>query len=311
MSERKIFDKEYIYLNNVSNIIIRKIILILTFTITVFFTSLILVYFFNQNLQDEYKWSIEYNEPNPDYNVKKIIKSIDTIERELGYNRGAYNYNPSYLLFQSFYNFLKVRNEKKVFEKKYKSENITNSNTINIKYNFFKLEIFENMQMMLEISINDKEISKDYVKQFKNFYEIEFINQIKEYYPKLINEKFDKLENDLKKELLEAEVILANFIISNQNNQNIEVINTFKQNLTSSIIKKYDMLKIHLDSIKVNIDKEDFKSIFSNSKVSTSSIVLKKQISYIVTGFLSLIIGFFISSLFFIILEYRRNQSKN
>ena len=34
MSERKIFDKEYIYLNNVSNIIIRKIILILTFTIS-------------------------------------------------------------------------------------------------------------------------------------------------------------------------------------------------------------------------------------------------------------------------------------
>ena len=30
--------------------------------------------------------SIEYNEPNPDYNVKKIIKSIDTIERER-YNR--------------------------------------------------------------------------------------------------------------------------------------------------------------------------------------------------------------------------------
>lgn len=311
MSEIKIFDKEYIYLNNISNIIIKNIILILTFSIIVFFTSLTLVYFFNQNLQDEYKWSIEYNEPNPNYNVKKIIKSIDTIERDLGYNRGAYHYNPSYLLFQSFYNFLKESNEKKIFENKYRSENITNNNPINFEYNFFKLEIFENAQMMLEISINNKEISKDYIKRFKNFYEFEFINQIKEYYPKLINEKINNLENDLKKELLEAEIILVNFIKNNQNNQNIEVINTYKQNLTTSIIKKHELLKANLDSLKVNIDKEDFKSIFFNSKVSTSSIVLKKQISYIVTGFLSLVISFFISSLFFIILEYRRNQSKN
>ncbi len=301
IDDRKIFDKEYIYLNNLADIVLTKIKNILFFSLAFLLISLIFVNYLNQNIHDEYMWTIEYYEPNPTYNVKKIIKSIDSFERDLGYNRGNYHYDPSHIIFNNFYNFLRQNNEKKVFESKYKLENKIDNKIIEIKYKFFILTVFTNKQLMIEIAINDNKISKDYVKKFKKFYEIEFINQTKEFYSQLIREKNNQLKIDSQNDKIEY-LTFNDLNTSNQVDLNLEIINNI-------ITEKYELLKKDIENTQSNIKKEDFKSLFLNSNISSDSILIKKKISLFIVGFISIISSFIIFSALFIYLEYRKKIS--
>tara|TARA_B100000886_G_C20367366_1_gene467959 strand:+ start:234 stop:1166 length:933 start_codon:yes stop_codon:yes gene_type:complete len=306
--KKKIFDKEYIYLNNIANIILSKIINILILSILIFVISLISVYYLNQNIQDEHKWVIKYNEPNPSYDVKKIIKSIDKAERDLGYNVERYHYTPDYIIFKSFFNFIKKNNENKIFESEYKLKNSINREIVKFRYKIFMIELFGTTELIVEIFVNDEEISKDYVKKFKNFYETKYIDQIKDFYPKLLKENIDKLQNDLQSELLESELNLYDFIVNNQNNQNFEIVNNYKNNIVNSINDRYGILITQLENNISNIKKENFSSLFLTSTINPKPVIIKKQISYFLTGSSGFVLGFLFSCLIFLFLEFRKNK---
>jgi len=310
-NDLKIFDKEYIYINNITNIVIKKITLVITLTISISLLALIIIYYLNQTIRDDYKWVIKYNEPSPNYDVKKIIKTVDRAERELGYNQARYHYTPHHIIFDNFFNFLKFNNGNKVFESQYKLENSIYDESIEFRYNIFVVKIFDNFELVIEITVNDKEISKDYVKKFKNHYEYEYINAMKIFHLNLMRENKDKLKNDLLSELINIDPNKINF---NTENLDAEIINTMKQEMYDSLVKrineKYELLNTNIDLIINNIKKEDFQSLFAISKIENKPIISKKQFNYILYGFSFFVISFLLSCFLFVLLDIRKHKTK-
>ena len=172
MSDLKIFDKEYVYLNNISKILYSKIIYILAFVVFSIVVASFSTNLINQNIPQKHKYEIVYRLPVLDEEFNTLINDISKLKRTLGFNKGEYFYSPDYLLFILYTNFIVHQNSDRIFENLYFKNNSLDKDQANLNYKFFNYEDpqTDSRSLIMELESSNEKLIKDYAISFKNYY---------------------------------------------------------------------------------------------------------------------------------------------
>ncbi len=301
MSNLKIFDKEYVYLNNISKILYSKIIYILAFVLFSIIVALFSTNLINQYIPQKHKYEIVYRLPILDEEFNTLIKDISKLKRILGFNKGEYFYTPEYLLFISYANFIVHQNSDRIFENLYFKNNSLEKDQANLNYKFFNFKDArtESRSLIMELESSNEKLIKDYAISFKNYYEKEFIDVLKKEYFYLIDLQVNELDINLKNEIIKIKIQFLESLLNNQNDINNSDREDISIDMITLLEQKYAYLEDHYQNMREIVNKNSFMELFNGGKL-TNFKTYKNDIGYlpiiILTSFFSLIIisGFFL-----------------
>ena len=251
MSNLKIFDKEYVYLNNISKILYSKIIYILAFVLFSIIVALFSTNLINQYIPQKHKYEIVYRLPILDEEFNTLIKDISKLKRILGFNKGEYFYTPEYLLFISYANFIVHQNSDRNFENLYFKNNSLEKDQANLNYKFFNFKDArtESRSLIMELESSNEKLIKDYAISFKNYYEKEFIDVLKKEYFYLIDLQVNELDINLKNEIIKIKIQFLESLLNNQNDINNSDREDISIDMITLLEQKYAYQEDHYQNI--------------------------------------------------------------
>ena len=302
----KIFDREYVYLNNIAKILYSKLVYISIFIVLSLIITIVSTYIINQNIPHKYKYELIYSPPNLDEEFNTLIKDVSKVQRKLGFNLGQFYYTPEYLFYEIYRNYLVNQNLKRIFHDLYLKDKNIDENKTTFDYKIFNFEDTTDKirTLIIQIESLDLDLINDYIIKFKKYHEEEFIKYLKKEYIYLIDLRLSEIEMDLKNDIIDIKIaFLKNHLASNDVKDEIET-----EKITDSMInlmnEKNTYLINHYESMREVVKNNSFIELFNGGAISNLK-TYRNDIGYLPIMIITVFFSFIIASFFFLLLNLK------